>query len=127
MPITSESVPESNLTIMTLSGEVDYKERLDAFKSFYENPTEKLIYDKRSLNGGSLTVEDVRNLVEFVRQKDNATKRRMTAVVSSTTAEYGLSRMFELIAKAKNIPWEIKCFNSYEEAEKWISQCGSNQ
>ena len=122
MPVEINIDRNKNLSVISLRGHVEFKERLSAFESFYRNPTKHLIYDKSVSDGHTISGDEIHRFIELVNLNKDKRKNGKTAIVSSAKADYGISRMFELIAEAHDIPWDIQCFMSIEEASTWIQE-----
>jgi hypothetical protein len=58
------------------------------------------------------------------RAKPFADRRRggRTAIVCAQTLDYAISRMFQSMAEAMQIPFAIAVFWDYEEARGWLNE-----
>jgi hypothetical protein len=109
------------LTIFTVSGTLTASEFASAIRSFYAG--EVTLYSLWDLRKGKIkaTDDDVWNLARSASTL-NLTSRRggKTALVADKGRPFGLARMYQLITDTMTLPFEIKVFNSIEEAHNWL-------
>jgi hypothetical protein len=60
-------------------------------------------------------------LLTFIERHAEQMKRWRAAVVTSTDAGYGVARMLELSAEARNLAVQIRAFRDIRSAERWLA------
>jgi hypothetical protein len=109
------------LTIFTVSGTITANDFASAIRSFYAG--EVTLYSLWDLRNGKIkaTDNDVWNLARSASTL-NLTSRigGKTALVADKGRPFGLARMYQLITDTMTLPFEIKVFNSIEEAHNWL-------
>jgi hypothetical protein len=112
-----------DLTIFTASGELTYAEQMTVLQAFYGgDPTANTVWDFRAIEGNRISSEEVGKIISFVKQKVDRRKKGKTALVSGSDLDFGLSRISEVYADIENLPWQIRAFQSMDDALKWIDE-----
>jgi hypothetical protein len=78
----------------------------------------RVLVDRRT--GAPLPREFVEQMVQFFQRHANAVKGWRVAVVTTGDAGYGMARMLELTAEARNVSFALRSFRSYEPADAWL-------
>jgi hypothetical protein len=78
----------------------------------------RVLVDRRQ--GSPLRREFVERMVQFFQRHATDIQGWRVAVVISGEAGYGMARMLELTAEARNVSFALRSFRSYEPAEAWL-------
>jgi hypothetical protein len=114
---------EHNVTVFTVVGAVDAAEVSGHIMAFLTgDPTPLVLWDIRAGSVTGLSLVDVLWIIK--RGKPFADRRRggRTAIVCVQTLDYAVSRMFQSLAEAMEIPFEIAVFRDHEEARRWLNE-----
>jgi hypothetical protein len=114
---------ENDLTVFTVVGAVDAAEVSGHIMAFLPvDPTPLVLWDIRAGSVTGLSIVDILGIIK--RAAPFADRRRggRTAIVCAQTLDYAVSRMFQSLAEAMQIPFEIAVFRSYEEARRWLNE-----
>jgi hypothetical protein len=127
MPITSQIDRIKNLTVYTLTGELNLDEIKNAIKSFWENHelTLKGLWDVRSAKLTNIESSDIERIAVFIGQYRHRFEERKggkTAVVASSDLQYGLSRILGTLYEIENFPTQLRIFRIIDEAMEWLDQ-----
>ena len=123
--ITSSIEAENDLTVVTVAGEVDAEQVLGQVISFLSGePTQLVLWDFREGSLAGLSSADLQLLIERGAPFADSRKGGRTAIVCSKEVDYGLSRMFQIFASLRYVPFEVQVFRSTQEARKWLSVNG---
>ncbi len=123
MPVSVKSDPHNDLTVFTASGVLTFDEVMETLREFYDAyPTRKVLWDLRAVTVQSITADELRQAVSFIKLHEDKRPQGRTALVGSTDLDSGLSRMGDAFADAGGIPWKIRVFRSMEEAMKWLGE-----
>ena len=121
--ITSSLKADSDLTIVTVVGEVNAEQVVSQIISFLTGePTQLVLWDFREGSLASLSSKDLQMIVQRGAQFADRRKGGRTAIVCSKEVDYGLGRMFQTFASLQHIPFEINVFRNLEEAVEWLNQ-----
>ena len=111
-----------NVLYVTLSGEPEIDEITSALENITNSgdypPNTNAMWDIRNANISNANYHFVS---ELVKMRSSFTKRGhcRSALIVSNDAQYGLSRMFEMLAEGK-IPYQLMIFRDYKEGEQWL-------
>ena len=114
---------EHDLTVFTVVGAVEAAEVSGHIMAFLTgDPTPLVLWDIRAGSVTGLSIVDVLWIIK--RGKPLADRRRggRTAIVCAQTLDYAVSRMFQSVAEAMQIPFEIGVFRDHEEARRWLNE-----
>ena len=121
MPISYDIDREKNLTVFTLSGELnfhDFKSTLDHYRKI--GPTSLELYNTSSLSGKRLSSDELNMLTNYLSQYTNVRPPgSKTAIVASDDLDYGLSRMISTLTEGRTV-YNIQAFRSMDEANEWL-------
>jgi hypothetical protein len=67
------------------------------------------------------TREFIERMVTFFERHGAQIKRWRAAIVAGTEAGYGVARMLELSAEARNIDLQIRAFRDLGSAQRWLT------
>lgn len=119
--ITASHDRERDLTTVTVEGAVNADQVRNQIVGFLSGePTRFVIWDYRQGSLSRLSAEDLRSIISA--GAPFAYKRRggRTAIVCAHELDYGLSRMYQIIAELHHIPFEIDVFRDMQSALKWL-------
>jgi hypothetical protein len=118
MPVTAAAQPDGHATL-TYEDPYTFDEWTRAMQVLLDagRPLRVLV-DRRT--GAALPREFVERMVQFFQRHTDAVKGWRVAVVTTGEAGYGMARMLELTAEARNVSFELRSFRSYEPAEAWL-------
>ena len=121
--ITSSLEADSDLTIVTVVGEVNAEQVVNQIISFLTGgPTRLVLWDIREGSLASLSSKDLKMILKRGAQFADRRRGGRTAIVCSREVDYGLGRMFQTLASLQHIPFEINVFRNLEEAVEWLNQ-----
>jgi hypothetical protein len=67
------------------------------------------------------TKDFVDRMVGFFQQHADKVKDWRAAVVTGSDVGYGVARMLEMTAEARQVPMRIRTFRSEDEARRWLT------
>lgn len=82
-------------------------------------PEASIIYDQTKSSAENITSEHIIKISEYSAKLGELLNGKKLAVVLVDNLGYGLGRMWQSFTETK-VPFEIKLFRKYEDAEKWI-------
>ena len=117
-------LPENQLSIVRLTGQVEFAEVLRYLKSRFDAATEPRpgsqdsLIDLRELEN-THNYEEVSQLSDLLRAKVPAWDRKRIAFLVNRDAHYGVGRMFSLVMSVRTDA-NISIFRTIEEASAWL-------
>lgn len=121
MAISKSCDPSKDLTIFTVEGEITFQEHKTVLEDFYkEKPTANVIWDFRLIRGKRISRDEIKVLINFIKNHGGKRVRGKSAVVTQTDLDFGLSRMSHAYIDMERIPLEIEIFRNMEEALEWM-------
>jgi hypothetical protein len=112
---------EKNIAYIRLSGKLTKEIILHAFDSSVADEKYKKgmgrLWDFRDADLSALTHETISEMAQYSLRFPPGVGDVKVAFLTGRDLEYGLSRMFELVSRAKT---PIRVFRSIEEAEEWL-------
>lgn len=121
-PIAFSLQLEQQLTIFTVSGVVSAKQVAEAIESYYSGTVTPLVlWDFREADLSAVSSGGVRQLTAIARQQADRRPGGRTALVFSSTAGYGLGRMYE-IQRSSDDPQDVtySVFRDMARAMEWL-------
>lgn len=123
-PLTKKEIDKTKqLTVFTVSGEIDLDELLEQYQSYYDDiqPSKNMLWDFRSAKGGNkLSQERLEQFASFPKKYTHKRPVGKTAYVVEGDLGYGLGRVIMAYAELSNIQVEINVFRSMDEAMQWL-------
>ncbi|MBN2369343.1 MAG: hypothetical protein JXO72_02530 [Vicinamibacteria bacterium] len=111
------------ITVHTCTGKLTAQDILDEIKSFYEgDPTPCDIWDFEQADASGVTAADVECISRIAQSYLPLSWIGRTALVSTGSLTYGLSRMYEAYAEIASTGVEVRVFKTSAEAESWLAQ-----
>jgi hypothetical protein len=110
-----------HLTTFKCTGEITLQEILGAIASFYdETPTNYVLWDLTLARVPSITADQVRQVVDMVKQLGANREGGKTAIVLTSDHDFGLGRLYETLIDLKGHTFETRVFHSLDEAKIWL-------
>lgn len=123
MDFTIEYVEELNAIVLKTEGSItviDSLRMIDAEVDMLEQyPEASILYDQTRSTAENITSDHIIKISEYSARLGELMEGKKLAVVLVDNLGYGLGRMWQSFTETK-VPFEIKLFRTYEEAEKWI-------
>ncbi|GAB4457060.1 MAG: hypothetical protein Kow0031_38060 [Anaerolineae bacterium] len=115
--------PGSQLTIHTVTGTVTAEDIIAALKQFYTHqPTHRLLWDFREVDLSPLSKQHLMTILTVARSYAHSRPNGKTAIVTSGSLAYGISRMFENYTEIYGHPVDHEVFKSYDDALRWLCE-----
>jgi len=120
MPVNRDFDPESGIMTVTVAGAILLSDAIEVTEGMYRDPRfqepTRVLWDLRE---GSFNWEatELRQYANYVL-RSRAPGRGRAAVLTLSTLEFGLSRMYEAYAEGTTV--EIRIWRSYDEARNWL-------
>ena len=86
------------------------------------DPTPLVLWDIRAGNGSGFSIVDVMWIIKRAKPLADRWRGGRTAIVCAQPLDYAVSRMFQSVAEAMQIPFEIAVFRDHEEARGWLHE-----
>ena len=118
---------DKKLTTITVSWKSDFDELMIVLKSFLnDNKTEHLLLDLSDSFLDDITYDHVVDLCKYAAYRDNGKSRitGKTALVSSSSLQSEIGRMFKAYFEIENSDINVAVFRSLEEALSWLEEDG---
>ena len=85
-----------------------------------DHPTLHVLLDFSLARMVNISSQVIERVVSIARKRGSTRHGGKTALVAPDNIEYGMSRMYQMIAELKKVPYEIQVFRSLEEAKQWL-------
>ena len=118
---------DKKLTTITVSWKSDFDELMLVLKNFLnDNKTEHLLLDLSNSFLDDITYDHVVDLCKYAAYRDNGKSRitGKTALVSSSSLQSEIGRMFKAYFEIENSNINVSVFRSLEEALSWLEEDG---
>lgn len=123
MDFTISYVEELNAIVLKTEGSItviDSLRMIDAEVDMLEQyPKASILYDQTQSTAENITSDHIIKISEYSARLGELMEGKKLAVVLVDNLGYGLGRMWQSFTETK-VPFEIKLFRTYEEAEEWI-------
>ena len=114
-------VPENNLTIFTVEGDLSSDEILAHTTKYYiENPTKLVLWDASKGSVKIITANDFRNIANKMKTQTEKREGGKTAIVGKFDIDFGSARMYEAYTDMEALKVTYKVFRDTDEAIKWL-------
>lgn len=114
---------------VNVSGRQDFDEYIVFYNELMAEIKEKdiisILWDARELDMRNTTTDQIEKGIELLNSWSPIRKGGKAACVVNDAFSYGIGRMFQNMAEAKNIfeqKINIEIFKDYKEAEEWIGE-----
>lgn len=122
MPITFKIDRERDFTLFGGTGTLTVDDFLEVFDAYSKaGPTRLELYDFRDITESRMSGEEIRTLAMVGAAKSmERIPGSKTALVTDSNAEYGLSRMYQLLGEFEGVSWDVEVCRSIEAAYDWL-------
>lgn len=122
MPVTASIDTGRHIITMRFSGETSFLEWKIVMDGVLANPeyvSGMCVLSDRTSAASTPSSQDVRELVRYIALHAENFSGCGVAIVSSTAAEFGMSRMAEILAERTGV--DVRAFKLEEEAVLWLA------
>jgi len=119
---------EGALLIIEVHGDIVRSEAISTVLEYYTNDTVKdIVWDFRDGSNLKMTDNDFKALALAVKRTVDQGYRKggRTVFVGNATVEYGLLRMYSVIAETMGINITYNAFKTLDEAKRWLAETSS--
>jgi hypothetical protein len=115
--------PGTGISTLTAVGRVTANEVIAALDEFYAgSPTLLALCDLSQADLLLFSTEQVARIVAFTIARAQARLGGRTAIVSVGDLEYGMARMYEVLAELGKHAVVIRAFRAREDASQWLRE-----
>lgn len=120
--VTVHVDPETDVAMLVAVGRITPAELTAAAHDFYASDPPKLLLlcDLSQADLGLFSADDITLLVKFTESRATSRRGGRTAIVAGRDLEFGLSRMYSILADLHTHPLEIRPFRDKAEALAWL-------
>jgi hypothetical protein len=119
--ITVKVVPENDLTVFTVEGDLSADEILEYSSEHNDKtPTKLVLWDATKGSVGKIEINDFRRIAIGMKKHTENRAGGKTALVGKFDVDFGSARMYEAFADFEEIPITYKTFRSVDDAIKWL-------
>lgn len=112
-----------NLTVIVATGKMKPEDFHEWTETYYRGTVTSLtLWDLTQADLSDLRSEDLRSDAIHTKALADVRKGGKTAIVSSNSLEFGLSRVLEAFYDMENVPFEVEVFTNTENAMKWLTE-----
>lgn len=121
--ITVKIVPENDLTIFTVEGDLSADEILAYSKKYYvDNPTKLVLWDATKGSVSKITADDFRKIAKKMKIQTEKREGGKTAIVGKLDIDFGSARMYGAYADMEEIKISYNVFRNVDDAIKWLQE-----
>lgn len=116
---------EGTLLIMEVHGDMVCSDAVSAVSEHYANDTVKdVIWDFMDGSNLQMTDRDFKALASAVKKIVDQGYRKggRTVLVGNKTVEYGLVRMYAIMAETMGVKISYNAFKTLDEAKRWLAE-----
>ena len=111
-----------DLTVVKATGKMEAADFRAWTARYYRGTITKLVlWDIVQADLSALKTDDIRDDAKQTKDLADIRKGGKTAIVSSNSLEYGLSRMLETFYDLERVPFEVQVFRTMDEAMEWLA------
>jgi len=124
MPFSLRLEPETGIVIATCSGDLGLNDAKEGATAFWENRDwsgKPIVWDFRSAHL-DVTASEVREIAQFILERQPPTPPSKVAFVTASDADFGLGRMFEMFREHSST--QVRVFREFDEAVSWARSNG---
>ena len=112
---------ESDLTIMTVHGQVTADMIIEALVDFYQGAfTSKLIWDYTGADLTQVKNDELRHISSVAVTYATLRREGRTAIIVPEALGFGLGRMYEIICENDENPIHYNVFKNIKKAREWL-------
>jgi len=121
--ITKKTVSDLDLTIYSIVGDYTVETLQDLLDQFYQSQyTVNLALDFSAAISPDLSRDDLDELLDHAKKYAHLRSSGKTAFIVSSDINFGLGRMYEIVAEIRKLPISINVFRNSKEALKWFEK-----
>jgi len=121
--ITKKTVSDLDLTIYSIVGDYTVETLQDLLDQFYQSQyTVNLALDFSAAISPDLSRDDIDEILAHAKKYAHLRSSGKTAFIVSSDINFGLGRMYEIVAKIHKMPISLNVFRNSEEALKWFEK-----
>lgn len=110
----------NDITIIHISGKLTFDEVIDTIKNHYHIITRHLIWDFTNGDASPITPAQFKSILEAAKEFRPPCDAGKTAYVSTVDSNFGMTRMFSVMAEVSGMPYPYGAFHSFGEAIEWL-------
>ena len=112
-----------DLTVFTADGMIGADDVATAVETFYRNSvTLNVLWDLSGADVSRIEGSDIERIVSMSVPYGQTRVGGKTAVVATEDLTFGLSRVYEMLKDAEQLPFQTGVFRSMDEARAWLSE-----
>jgi hypothetical protein len=112
---------EKDLTTIAVKGRIQTNEFIQALENFYQGEyTLNLLWDLTAADISEMEKHQMEEIISTAKKYAHLRPGGKTAIVTTRAVDYGISRMFEILAEIKNHPIRHHVFYDIKEAKNWL-------
>lgn len=116
-------VPEDDLTIFNVIGDLTAEEILKYSTEYYElKPTKFVMWDATKGTVKNITTEDFRKIATEMKTYTQKRSGGKTALVGKFDLDFGLSRMYSSYTEMEQVPIAYGSFYNVDDAMAWLKE-----
>ena len=124
--IKTEVDESLRLTCQRCKGKIIVAEIAEVIQKFYKaGPTLHVLWDLSEADLSSVKSAEIEGLVRIVMLSVHSRAGGRNAIVSPTDISFGLSRVYQSFAEAKDQMTQTRVFRTEDEARQWIREAAS--
>jgi len=121
--ITKKTVSDLDLTIYSIVGDYTVETLQDLLDQFYQSQyTVNLALDFSAAISPDLSRDDIDEILAHAKKYAHLRSSGKTAFIVSSDINFGLGRMYEIVAEIHKMPISLNVFRNSEEALKWFEK-----
>jgi len=114
---------ERELTVFTAEGMIRADDVATAIETFYRNAvTLNVLWDISGADVSRIEASDIEKIVHLSVAHGETRVGGKTAVVATEDLTFGLSRVYETLKEAEQLPFQTSVFRSLDDAYAWLSE-----
>lgn len=119
--ITKKTVNERDLTIYSIVGDFKGETLKDLLDQFYQSQyTANLVFDFSETKTVDISTDEIEGIIAHAKLYAHLRRSGKTAYIVSSEVNFGMGRMYVILAEMNNHPIPQRVFRSLEEAIKWF-------
>jgi hypothetical protein len=123
MPISVSIDQSRDLTIFTATGDLTFDDQMRVLREFYGGkPTKNALWDFRVIIADRITNEELVQIRDFIKMHQDKRPGGKSALVYDHSRNFGLSEVCEDLKETKGLQFNIRSFDSIDDAFKWLEQ-----
>ncbi|GFE61690.1 hypothetical protein [Geobacter sp. AOG2] len=110
-----------DIIVFKVFGVLTLDDVADAIKNHYHMVKCHIIWDFTDGSANALTPTQFRQILALANEYRPYNKSGKTAYVSTIDSNFGMTRMFSVMAEIAGLPYPYAAFRSFEDAVKWLT------